>query len=127
MNVAVAIIAIKRSQVLLVQSRKRPGSVEIPGGALLPGESRVHGAVRELREECGLYVDSWNLVPFQTKETPDWRVHIFQALRWSGQLTPGDDASECFFGPPDWLLEGAHPEDYTIVSKAIHQHKAAFG
>ena len=127
MNTAVAIIAIQGSQVLLVRNAKRPGSCEIPGGAVLPGESRVHAAVRELREECGLHIESWDLVPFHTKETADWHVRIFQALRWGGRLTPGDDVSDCFFGAPDLLLEGAHPEDYPIVCRAIHQHKAAFG
>jgi len=127
MNVAVAVIAIQHNQVLLVRSAKRPGSVEIPGGAVLPNESRVHAAVRELLEECGLHIDPWDLVPFQTKETREWRTHILQALRWNGQLTPGDDVSGCFFGPPGLLLAGAHPEDYPIVCRAIDQHKAAFG
>ena len=127
MNVAVAVIAVRGGEVLLVKSAKRPGSYEIPGGALLPGESRVHAAVRELREETGLQVNSWDLVPFHQKQAHGWHVHIFQALRWHGEPVAGDDAESVFWGAPDLILTGARPEDYPTVCRAIHQHKAAFG
>jgi 8-oxo-dGTP pyrophosphatase MutT (NUDIX family) len=129
MKVAVAIIVLSQSHVLLIRSRKRPGSVEIPGGGLRAGEGIFDGAERELREETGLRVaPSWrNLVPVDRKEVDGWRVHILQALRWRGELVPGDDASECWFGPPDSILEGQRPEDYPIVLRAMRQQPAVLG
>lgn len=119
MTDAAAIICLQGPHVLLIRSRKRPGSYEIPCGALLPGEDRFTGAIRELREETGLRVLEKHLVPIDHKPWGDHLVHIFVATQWTGDLAPGDDAEECFFGDPALLLKGAHGEDYATVMDAI--------
>lgn len=126
-NIAVAVIALDGHQVLLVKNRKRGGSIEIPGGSLLPGESVIDGARRELFEECGLRVEQHDLVPFHVKDAHGWHTHVLRALRWSGELRAGSDVSECFFGAPDLLLDGERSEDYPTVIRALHQYKAAIG
>jgi 8-oxo-dGTP diphosphatase len=127
MSTAVAVIALRGNQVLLVRNAKRNRSPEIPGGALVSGESIFDAAVRELFEETGLVVEPGDLVPFHEKDAHGWHVHIFRAVRWSGDLKAGDDAESAFWGPLDLILEGRRSEDCPIVIRAIHQHKAAFG
>lgn len=126
-NTAAAIIALCDNHVLLVRNHKRHGSVEIPGGALLNGENEFDAAIREMYEECGLRVERDDLVPFHIEDAHGWRVHVLRALRWSGEMTPGDDVSEVFWGTPDLLLDGQHSEDYATVCRTLHQHRAAFG
>jgi 8-oxo-dGTP pyrophosphatase MutT (NUDIX family) len=119
---AVAIIAIMVHEVLMVRNRKRGGSIEIPGGALLPGEGIRRGATRELFEECGLRADPEWLTWIHTKVAHDWRVYVVRALRWSGELRSGDDAESAFFGDPTLLLTGQRSEDYETVTRAMWKH-----
>jgi len=44
----------------------------IPGGALQVGESAVHGALREAREEAGLPPETVRVVATSVLEHPDW-------------------------------------------------------
>jgi 8-oxo-dGTP diphosphatase len=127
MKTAVAIIALQGGQVLLVRNAKRNGSCEIPGGALLPSESVFGAAIRELFEETGLRVEPDDLTRFDEKDAHGWHVHILRALRWSGELRAGSDASDCWFGPPDLILEGQRSEDYETVMRAMCWHKVAGG
>lgn len=122
---AVAIIALRGHDVLLVKNRKRSGSIEIPGGSLLSGEGMFDGARRECREETGLVIGpSWrDLVPYHTKVVHGWRVYVMLALRWSGDLRAGDDAESVFFGNPELLLTGQRPEDFDTVVRALRRHE----
>lgn len=124
---AAAIIAIQDGQVLMVRSKKRGGTPELPGGALLPNETFQMGAARELWEECGLYVDAEELQLFHMKDAHGWHVHLFLATDWSGELNPGDDASAAFFGDPALLLEGERSEDYETACRAIERSRSRDG
>lgn len=119
-NEAVAIVVLRGHEVLLVKNRKRNGSIEIPGGALLPGESIRESAARELFEECGLRADLESITWFHTKVAHGWRVYVVRVRRWSGELRAGDDAGSVFFADPELLLTGMRPEDHETVVREMH-------
>ncbi len=80
-----ALVAIwHNNQVLMVQTSYRKG-YGLPGGGLQPGESAREAAVRELKEELGLAIESsWLQEPWTiTEQQRGGRntVTIF-ALRW---------------------------------------------
>jgi ADP-ribose pyrophosphatase len=112
---AVAIIAMQGSLVLLVRNRKRNGSIELPGGAMLPVESVHDAAVRELRQECGLTADREHVYLVGFRRTGPWDVYLAQVLRWSGKLQAGDDAEAAFWGDFYCLCEASFREDYDTV------------
>ena len=74
----------KSNQLLMVQTSYRTG-YGLPGGGLLPGESVREAAVRELKEELGLAIESsWLQEPWTiTEQQPGGHntVTIF-ALHW---------------------------------------------
>jgi len=117
MTEAVAIIAFDHGRVLLIRSRKRPGSVEIPCGSLQPGETLFEGAARELFEETGLTAEAWHALPIIHKTVREHLVYFVWLTKWTGTLRAGDDAEAAFWGDPDWIREGSHPEDYEIVTR----------
>lgn len=122
-NKAAVVICIQDGKVLMVQSRKRPGSTELPGGSLLPNEDFANAAARELWEECGLYVDVEDLSLVHVKNVRGWTVHIYQASQWCGQLRHGGDIETCGFEDPELLLTGEHAEDYETIAKVIGRGK----
>lgn len=125
MTTAVAIVALERDRVLLIRSRKRSGSVEIPCGGLRPDESVFEGAARELWEETGLIAHAWHALPLAHKAVRGHHVAVLWLQRWRGTLRAGDDAEAVFFGDPGWLREGSHPEDYDTVIRAMDRRKVA--
>jgi 8-oxo-dGTP diphosphatase len=83
--------------VLLVANRRRNGEIDwtTPGGVVDPGESVLEGLTREVLEETGLTVHSWE-GPLYEIETvaPDlgWhlRVEVHRALEVTGDLVVDD-------------------------------------
>ena len=93
---AVAIIALKEQEVLMVRQYRyaiAQTTLEIPAGKLDPQEPPLDCAVRELREETGYRGTMEHISTFYT--TPgftDEAIHLFLArdLVWD-PLTPDDD------------------------------------
>ena len=83
----------KEGKYLLVQEKlpKAYGKWNLPAGHVDPGESTVHAAVREVKEETGLVVTAdkevfWEAVPERDRE-----FHIFAAQIVGGTLVVQPD------------------------------------
>ncbi len=78
----IAVAIIRSQQGIFVQEREGDllleGLLEFPGGKIEVGESPLHTAIREAREECGLELDprSGREIWQQGYHYPDRRVHI---------------------------------------------------
>ncbi|MGI9599409.1 MAG: NUDIX hydrolase, partial [Acidimicrobiales bacterium] len=95
-QVAGGIVADERG-LLLVKNLRRNGDMDwsTPGGVVDPGETPVQGLTREVREETGLSVLSWNGPVYRVEVTaPDagffLEVEAHRAEGFSGALTIDD-------------------------------------
>ena len=96
--------------VLLVQNRRRNGSHDWspPGGVIDDGETLLEGLTREVEEETGLRVTSWEGPVYEVRcEAPDlgWdlRVEAHLATAYEGELRVDDPDGivvEAAFLPP---------------------------
>ncbi len=84
-------------RLLLVQNQRRDGSLDwtTPGGVIDPGESVLEGLTREVEEETGLAVTSWEGPVWSVEaEAPDmdWtlRVEVHRATGFAGTVTVDD-------------------------------------
>ncbi|WP_083707787.1 NUDIX domain-containing protein [Brevirhabdus pacifica] len=87
--VAACIVRDQQGRVLLAQRRAdqmSPGTWEIPGGKVEPGEAAADAAIRELHEETGLVAR--NLRPVSRYahrfERRSIELTLFEAAEWSG-------------------------------------------
>jgi 8-oxo-dGTP diphosphatase len=109
---------------LLVQNRRRDGSLDWspPGGVIEvhDGETITDGLTREVREETGLEVDSWEGPVYDVEVVAEglgWtlRAEMFVARSYAGALVvedPDGIVVDARFVPASgWpeLLEGSHP------------------
>ncbi len=84
-------------RLLLVKNRRRDGSLDwtTPGGVIDEGESLIEGLTREVEEETGLTVTSWEGPLWAVEaEAPDmeWtlRVEVHRAVGFDGSITVDD-------------------------------------
>ena len=102
-------------RVLLIHRAKEPhrGLWVAPGGKLEPGESPHEGAVREIREETGLRIESPQLrgVVTEVSARPDyqWLLFLFRADRFSGDVCASDEG-ELVWCPFDRMPSLPMPE-----------------
>ncbi|MGH9208953.1 MAG: NUDIX hydrolase [Acidimicrobiales bacterium] len=82
---------------LLVQNRRRDGSLDWspPGGVIEAPESVLDGLTREVLEETGILVDSWDGPVYRVETMADelgWRlrVEVHLARSFSGRLRLND-------------------------------------
>jgi 8-oxo-dGTP pyrophosphatase MutT (NUDIX family) len=96
---SVTIVPLDGDEIVLVnQTRRGAGKriLELPAGALEPGEEPAGAARRELAEECGLAAATWRelgsfwAVPAYSTEF----VHVFEATKLSAVPSPHLDADE---------------------------------
>ena len=90
-------IVASEAGLLLVQNRRRDGRLDWspPGGVIDPGETLRGGLTREVEEETGLVVASWEGPTYRiTAEAPDmgWRlaVEAHRATVFEGELRVDD-------------------------------------
>ncbi|HEY0195214.1 MAG TPA: NUDIX domain-containing protein, partial [Kofleriaceae bacterium] len=79
---SVAVYARRGDRVLVIEHRRLQTWLPI-GGELEPGETPLEAAVRELREETGLVLDTVP-APFREEDfEPDQRWHPYQRGHWA--------------------------------------------
>lgn len=105
---ATLVYAIRDDTVLLHRRVKDPnkGLWVAPGGKLEPAESPSECAIREMREESGLRIETPALRGIMTEISPrpdyQWLTFVFAATRWSGDLAPAPGIGEFrWFGVRD--------------------------
>jgi ADP-ribose pyrophosphatase YjhB (NUDIX family) len=97
---ATLVYAIRDDAVLLHRRVKDPnkGLWVAPGGKLEPDESPEECAIREMREESGLEIETPLLRAIMTEVSPrpdyQWITFIFAATRWRGELAPAPGIGE---------------------------------
>jgi len=84
-NVVRVVVLDASNRVLLLQTRDRGNpafgtSWELPGGGMEPGETYIQAAIRELREETGIAVDSGRV------GKPTWRRDVEYTYRGERRL-----------------------------------------
>jgi ADP-ribose pyrophosphatase YjhB (NUDIX family) len=115
-KLAVGALVEQDGQVLLVRRAVGPrlGSWCLPAGYVEYDEGPVAAAIREVREETGLTVRVTGLLAaYHIRSDPRGMgvILIYRALPVSGELSPGDDASEAAYFAPDDL-----PHDLAFAS-----------
>jgi ADP-ribose pyrophosphatase YjhB (NUDIX family) len=102
-------------RVLLIHRAREPhrGLWVAPGGKLEPGESPHEGAVREIREETGLQIESPQLrgVITEVSTRPDyqWLLFLFRAERFTGDVRASDEG-ELVWHPLDQMSSLPMPD-----------------
>ena len=101
-----------------LDARTDPGIIAIPGGHIQRGESLVEAVQRELREETGLYCDSFTLIARKFHSTPleNQTVYYYLCNDWVGELVC-NEADELF-----WIsLDEIDLLDYEIQREAVDE------
>lgn len=123
---ASAVVTNERGEILL-QRRSDNDLWSIPGGAMEPGETIRQTAIREVREETGIEVETKRLVgiysdPNHVVEYSDGEVRqqfsvCFACEPVGGELSTSDESLEVGYFPPE-AIEGMnmHPSIRRRVS-----------
>ena len=93
-----------RSRVVLMHKTRPPwqaGRVNALGGKLLPGESAVDAARREVREEAGVDVATWE--EFLVWDDPVYRMHAVRAFDPAAERARTAEDQEVFLAAVDAL------------------------
>jgi mutator protein MutT len=125
-NVAVSaavLIANADQEVLLIRRARDPGKDKLafPGGFIDRGETAEGAALREVREECGVRLDSVafllsfpNLYTYREVEYPVVDL-FFTAQVASRQASALDDVTEVVWAP----ISSLHEQDMAFTSHAV--------
>ncbi|MGH7597007.1 MAG: NUDIX domain-containing protein [bacterium] len=96
---AAAVILQQNRRILLVKRKFEPrvGAWSLPAGFIEWGESPEQTAIREVQEETGLNIAAPSLYGvYRGRDYPDYEILlvVYRGEILSGELRPGDDASE---------------------------------
>ena len=121
-KVAVAVVIEKDSQLLLIQRGVNPaqGKWAFPAGFVDGGEDPARAAEREGLEETNLVVRAGPVLDVFFRATPDEGADIlivYHAEVISGELRPGDDATDARYFGPDHMPELAFPSTQAIIER----------
>jgi 8-oxo-dGTP diphosphatase len=122
-SVVAAVIEDPAGRVLLCQQSQGHRLWGLPGGRIRAGESPVHAAVRDIREEIGTDVELVDLIGLYTltgaalpgadQQLPDVLVHVFRA-RFTGEATLNAPGRICRLG---WYDADALPNPLTASAR----------
>jgi len=126
--VATVILANKNREILLVKRAREPFKDMwcFPIGFAETGESIEDAALRELREETGVYGKITQLIDVSSQKNlfyGDLLVVTFEAEKTGGEEAPGDDASECRYFPVKSLPRLAFDSQEMAIGKYIELKK----
>ena len=98
---------------LLVANRRRDRSVEWtpPGGVIDPGETLLQGLAREVQEETGLVVNTWDRRCYcVTVDAPDmgWQLKV---EAWEASAVTGN----ILIADPDGIVEEARHATHAVA------------
>ena len=100
---AVALLLCDGDRILLVRRAVPPAMnmLCLPGGFMELGETPGECGRRELKEETGLQLEESRILALETDSTAYGGILLvaLEAVRWSGEPRPGDDASEVIWCP----------------------------
>ncbi|MCK4550213.1 MAG: NUDIX hydrolase [Candidatus Krumholzibacteria bacterium] len=120
-----AVLFDDKDRILLVLRNREPGAGEwsLPGGFVENGESPEDAAKRELLEETGLSAYGPALIDVIYQESVFYGTCLliigYSFEGFSGDITPGDDASDARFFPLDELPPLAFESHRTIMMKTV--------
>jgi 8-oxo-dGTP diphosphatase len=85
---AASVALIDHNRVLLIERAHEPlrGLWTLPGGRLTEDESPESGAIREVREELGVAIET--LWPVTTIEAAGYELFVFASRRFAGEIAP---------------------------------------
>jgi len=108
----------RAGRLLLVHNLRRSGRRDwtTPGGVIDPGESVIEGLTREVTEETGIVVTSWEGPIYEVRASApelgwDLRVEVHRAARWHGELQVGAD--------PDGIVIDAEFVDIDTLAERV--------
>ncbi len=117
----VAVVVNARGELLCIRRKREParGTLDLPGGFVDPGESITDGLAREVREELGAELKSFeflfslpNVYPFSGHAVHTSDAFFRCALRDESAVQAGDDAEDA-----QWIaIKDLRPEDFGLDS-----------
>lgn len=117
----VAVIISASGELLCIRRGREPakGTLDLPGGFVDPGESITDGLLREVREEIGAEVASYqflfsfpNLYPYSGHNVHTADAFFLCRLTDTATIAPHDDAASVQWIP----LSSVHPADFGLAS-----------
>ena len=116
-KVAVAVVATEGEKILMVKRDIDPmmGRWSLPAGYVDRGEVVEEAAVREVREETGVEVRLDSLLGVYSSRGAPVILVVYAGTVTAGAASPGDEAQDVAYFPPDDMPEMPFPHDDRIM------------